>query len=203
MGQQIDPRFAPEKIDEAINRLVVDGKPLNTSRVRDELGGGDHERIKDALCKYANKISQEHQSESKASILPPEMEKTVDNLKANFSSQLDRLAKSCFDVAMNTAEHRIKSKINEYNDEKIALEKAEKDAFESIERKDKSNQELMKKIEVLESKNETLVAKNAELNILILTAKENAAKLESKENEVSDLRQQLGKLEGKLELLGK
>lgn len=37
----------------------------------------------------------------------------------------------------------------------------------------------------------------------MLTAKERAAKLEVKENEISDLRQELGRLEGKLESIGK
>ena len=104
---------------------------------------------------------------------------------------------------MNTADLRVKSKIEEYNLQITTLEDAEKDAFESIERSEKANQSLLYKIEQLESKNETLVAKNAELNALLITAKEQAIKLENKENEVADLRQQLGKLEGKLEYLGK
>jgi chromosome segregation ATPase len=203
MGQQIDPRFAPGKIEEAINNLIANGKPLNACRVRDELGGGDHERIKEALRIYSKKAAQAHQSMNNSSILPPEMEDTVNNLKTNFNIQLDRLAKSCFDVAINTADLRVKSKIDEYNDEISSLEKAEKDAFESIERRDQVNQDLLKKIEQLESKNEGFVAKNAELNALLLIAKEQTAKLESKENEIAHLRQQLGKLEGKLELLEK
>lgn len=62
---------------------------------------------------------------------------------------------------------------------------------------------MTKKIELLESKNEVLVAKNAELNALLLIAKEQTANIESKESEIADLRQQLGKLEGKLGLLEK
>jgi hypothetical protein len=103
---------------------------------------------------------------------------------------------------MNTADLRVKSKIEEYNLQITTLEDAEKDAFESIERSEKINQDLMQKIELLESKNEMLVAKNAESTALLITAKDQAIKLENKENEMADLRQQLGKLEGKLEALG-
>lgn len=203
MGQQIDPRFSPDKIEGAINNIIANGKPLNASRVRDELGGGDHGRIKDALQKHANKIAQQHHKDIQDSLLPPEMKDKVESIKVNFNTQVDKLAISCFGVAMNTAELRVKCKIDEYNKEIQSLENAEKDAFESVEREIKTNQDLMHKIEQLELKNETLVAKNAELNTLMLTAKERAAKLEVKENEISDLRQKLGRLEGKLESIGK
>lgn len=203
MGQQVDPRFAPDKIAEAINNLAANGKPLNACRVRDELGGGDHARIKEALSTYLEKEAKSTKNDIKSSSIPPEMEDTVDTLKVNFGVQLDRLAKSCFDVAMNTANLRVKSKIDEYNNDISSLEKAEMDAFESIERKDLANQELHEKIELLEAKNESLVAKNAELNALLVISKEQEAKLESKENEIANFRQQLGKLEGKLELLEK
>lgn len=154
------------------------------------------------MKKHAIDKAQENIGEINDSLLPPEMEDTVERLKTNLSNQLDKLAKSCFYVAMNTADLRVKSKIEEYNLQITTLEDAEKDAFESIERSEKINQELMHKIEQLESKNETLIAKNAESTALLITAKEQTIKLENKENEIADLRQQLGKLEGKLEALG-
>lgn len=201
MGQNIDPRFSNEKIHEAIEQLDSEEKPLNPSRVREKLGGGDHGRIKKILKKHASDKAQENIGEINDSLIPPEMEETVERLKTGLSNQLDKLAKSCFDVAMNTADLRVKSKIEEYNLQITTLENAEKDAFESIERSEKFNQDLMHKIEQLESKNETLVANNAESTALLITAKAQAAKLENKENEMADLRQQLGKLEGKLEAL--
>jgi len=203
MGQNIDPRFSNEKINEAIVHLESEGKPLNPSRVRERLGGGDHSRIKEALLKYASEKTEQNNDEASASLLPPEMEDTVNRLKNNLNNQLDKLAKSCFDVAMNTADLRIKSKIEEYNLQVTTLEDAEKDAFESIERSEKTNQELQLKITKLESKNEMLIAKNAESNALLIAAQVQTEKLENKENEVADLRQQLGKLEGKLEALEK
>ena len=106
-------------------------------------------------------------------------------------------------VAQQVAEKRVKSTIDDYQSKILEYEESENQASLAIESSDNKIDELEAEIDVLQSRNEELVAENSRLLGLLEANESRIKQLEIKEVEFDKLQRAYGKLEGKFELLSK
>ncbi|TLX46336.1 hypothetical protein C1E24_14300 [Pseudoalteromonas phenolica] len=168
--------------------------------IRNRLQGGSSERIKFVWSEYLSQkesiIEEENDIE-----LPAEIAEKLEKNQQATITQLQKLAIESYKLAQQVAEKRVKSTIEDYQSKIIKFEESENQASLAIESGDKKIDDLESEIDLLQSRNEELVAENSRLLGLLEANESRIKQLEVKEVALDQLQRSYGKLEGQLELL--
>ena len=195
--------YTAEQIIEAGNTLESIGKRVTPFAIREKLGGGDPNRIKEIWTNHQQKSQHygNNATEEDDVALPTEIQEALErNLKAA-RKQLKEIAADSFRVATSIAEKRVTSTIEEYQTKISEYEESEKDAFQSLDNSDRQRAQLEVQIESFSNKNETLMTENSKLIGLLESLKTRLSQLEMRERELSELQREYGKLLGKIETI--
>lgn len=197
------PEYTTEQIIEAGLAIAKTGKTVTPFAIRERLHGGSPDRIKriwDAYCKDAKSETTENVGSNEIE-LPTEIQEALDKNWKMAQKHLKDIAISSFSVATSIAEKRVTSTIEDYKSKISEYEESEKDAFQSLETSDREKAELENQIELLNEKSETLASDNARLSGMLETLQSRVSQLELKESELSELKIEYGKLQGKIEVI--
>ena len=201
MGRKAE--FSDKQIIDAGKAIEAEGKPISTFAIRNRLNGGSSERIKTVWAEYTAQQATIIEEEIPDIELPTEIAEKLEKNQQTAKNQLEKLALESFKVAQQVAEKRVKSTIDDYQSKIIEYEESENQASIALESSDKKIDDLENDIDLLQSKNETLVAENSKLLGLMQANNARIKQLEAKELELDKLQRAYGKLEGQLELLNK
>lgn len=195
--------YSVEQIIGAGKSIEASEKRVTPFAIREKLGGGSPERIKEIWEQHLNQIKSESISESPDDEveLPSEIQDALEKNLKTASKQLISLTNGTFKVAMQVAEKRVKSTIDDFNNKIEELKEVEQDAFRAMGVSDRKIDDLETEISNLMQKNEQHVADNAKLTGKLESLKERMVQLEVKEAEFSALQREFGKLEGQLDIL--
>ncbi|TMO83095.1 DNA-binding protein [Pseudoalteromonas spongiae] len=195
--------YSQNEIINAGEQIESNGKHVNPFAIREKLGGGSPDRIKKIWESHiaSRQFHDAEQNNEDVIELPTEIQEAfVKNLKT-VSSQLERIAQDSFRVAMQLAEKRVKSTIDEYQTKISEFEQSEQEAFHALETSDREKDGLEQKVEILTIKNEQLLAENSKLQGNIESLQLRMSQLETKESELSELQREFGKLQGRIEIM--
>jgi chromosome segregation ATPase len=192
--------YSVEQIIEAGKSIDLAQKRVTPFSIREKLGGGSPERIKEIWEKHLNQIRDEAVIDSSDAELelPAEIQASLEKNLNTASKQLLTLTNDTFRVAMQVSEKRVKSTIDDFNNKIEELEEIERDAFRALEKGDAKIETLESELADLAKVNERLLADNSKLLGQIEVIKERVLQLESIERKYSELQRELGKLEGQL-----
>jgi hypothetical protein len=199
MGRKAE--FSDQQIIDAGKAIESEGKPISTFAIRNRLNGGSSERIKTVWAEYTAHQETIIEEEIPDIELPTEISEKLEKNQQTAKSQLEKLAIESFRVAQQVAEKRVKSTIDDYQSKIREYEESENQASIALESSDKKIDDLEGEIDLLQSRNEELVAGNSKLLGLMQANNARIKQLEGKEIELDKLRRAYGKLEGQLELL--
>jgi len=192
-----------EIIDAGI-ALESSGKRANSGSIRVKLGNrGSFTRIKEVWGHHmTDKESNDITTKSDAKIdLPAEIQENLERNIKQAVKNLEIITVNSFKVAQQIAEKRVSSTIEEYKSKIGDFEESEQQAGIALETCDDQIADLNDEVELLKIKNEKLLSENSHLSGQISSAIDRITKLESKENELFELKEQYGKLLGKNEIL--
>ena len=192
--------FSDDKIIETGVVIEKAGGPVSPFAIRNRLGGGSSDRIKNVWQAFDDKRQAESEAEVVSEIieLPSEIQAILEKNLDVSTNMLNRLASESFKVAQSVAEKRVTSTIEEYKTRIGSYVEAEKQASIALESCDEKVESLEDKIEALESKNESLLAENAKFSGKIESLAERISMLEDKEKRFEELQREFGKLEERL-----
>jgi len=195
--------YSDEQIIDAGLLIESEGQSVNPFAIRNRLSGGSSSVIKRVWMEFRKKrdIESNLPCEDITIELPSELQSALDKNITTASNQLSKLAHNSYDIAINIAEKRVTTTINEYLAKIREYEESENQASLSIEMADKQIVELDEALEEFKFKNQDISSDNAKLNGQIETMRERLEILENKEYEYNQLQREFGKLEGKLEAL--
>jgi chromosome segregation ATPase len=202
MGRKTE--FSDDKIIEIGLAIESDGKPVSPFAIRNRLGGGSSQRIKGVWQIFDNKRQAESEAEVDREIieLPSEIQSILEKNLDVAANMLNRLASESFKVARSVAEKRVTSTIEEYQARIMSFVEAESQASQALESSDEKVEELEDHIDVLQSRNENLLAENAKFSGKIESLIERISVLEDKEQKFGELQREYGKLEERLKHQG-
>ncbi|MDU0355779.1 DNA-binding protein [Paraglaciecola aquimarina] len=195
--------YSVEQIVDAGRSIEALEKRVTPFAIREQLGGGSPERIKEIWEQHLNQLKSENITElpNDEVELPTEIQDALEKNLKTASKQLISLTNGTFKVAMQVAEKRVKSTIDDFNNKIEELKEVEQDAFRAMGVSDRKIDDLQTEISTLNQRNEQHVAENSKLTGQLESLKERIVQLEAKEAEYSALQREFGKLEGQLEIL--
>jgi chromosome segregation ATPase len=200
LGMGRKKEFSDDKIIETGVSIEKAGEPVSPFAIRNRLGGGSSDRIKNVWQAFDEKRKAESEAEVVMEMieLPSEIQTILEKNLDVSAKMLNRLASESFKVAQSVAEKRVVSTIDEYQAKILSYVEAEKHATQALESCDEKIEELEEKIGALESKNESLLAENAKFSGKIESLIERTSLLEDKEKRFGELQREFGKLEERL-----
>ncbi len=201
MGRRAE--FSDQQIISAGKAIESEGKMVSPFAIRNRLQGGSSERIKFVWSEYLSQKESIIEEEESDIELPAEIAEKLEKNQQATISQLEKLAIESYKLAQQVAEKRVKSTIEDYQSKILEFEESENQASLAIESGDKKIDELESEIEVLQSRNEELVAENSRLLGLLEANETRIKQLEVKELALDQLQRSYGKLEGQVEMLKK
>ncbi|MCF2948827.1 DNA-binding protein [Paraglaciecola aquimarina] len=201
MGRRAE--FSDQQIIEAGKAITAEGKLVSPFAIRNRLQGGSSERIKIVWSEYLSQQESIVEEKVEEIELPTEIAEKLEKNQQTAINQLEKLAMESYKVAQQVAEKRVKSTIDDYQSKILEYEESENQASLAIESSDNKIDELEAEIDVLQSRNEELVAENSRLLGLLEANESRIKQLEIKEVEFDKLQRAYGKLEGRFELLSK
>lgn len=201
MGRRAE--FSDQQIIEAGKSITAEGKLVSPFAIRNRLQGGSSERIKIVWSEYLSQQESIVEEKVEEIELPTEIAEKLEKNQQTAINQLEKLAMESYKLAQQVAEKRVKSTIDDYQSKILEYEESENQASLAIESSDKKIDELETELDVLQSRNEGLVAENSRLFGFLEANKSRIKQLEIKEVEFDKLQRAYGKLEGKVEVLSK
>lgn len=193
--------FTDENIINAGLSLQKNNKPVSPFSIRNKIGGGSSERIKEVWNIYLKAQPELMESDDIAVELPTEIQENLDRNIKHAIKNIENITANNFKVAQEIAEKRVSSTINEYKVKVDDFEESEQQASIALENCDLKITILNDELDLEKQRNEELVAENAKLEGVLSSTNDSVAKLEIKSVELNKLILEHGKLIGKYELL--
>ena len=193
--------FTDENIINAGLSLQKNNKPVSPFSIRNKMGGGSSERIKEVWNIYLKEQPELIESDDIAVDLPVEIQVNLERNIKHAIKNIEDITINNFKVAQEVAEKRASSTIHEYKVKIDDFEESEQQANIALENCDLKITELHDELDLLKQQNEELVAENAKVEGVLSSTNNSIAKLEIKSVELNKLILEHGKLIGKYELL--
>ena len=161
MGRQAEHK--PEQIIKCgleIEKKVGKGK-VTTSAIREYLGGGGSERIKNIWKQYTSERDEQEAFEnSEAQIeLPLELQSLFENQSSIVMKALRQFVIESYQTSDKLSEMKVKARIEEYSKQIDRLEDAENEALQAADKREDENFELLESNIALDSANQELKTK--------------------------------------------
>jgi hypothetical protein len=198
MGRKTE--FSDQQIIDSGLAIEREGKSVSPFAIRNRLGGGSSERIKNVWLTFdENRPSDIEEESSQDKIdLPIEVQDILEKNIDTATQMFTKLASEGYKIAQLIAENRVKSTVEDYQSKIADSIESEHQASLAIEESDRRIDVLEIELDISKSKADELLADNAKKDGIVESLRERLLVLERKEEEFNNLQREHGKLEERL-----